>query len=117
MTGGAVYLLHLEPGLPITGSRVARHYLGWTQTDVHERVREHLAGRGSPLVRAALAAGADVTLQRTWVGVDRHFERRLKNRHEAPRLCPRCVAAGATGGRGLLLAGTGEPTGIETGVA
>jgi hypothetical protein len=117
MTGGAVYLLHLEPGLPITGNRVARHYLGWTQTDVDERVRQHLAGHGSPLVRAALAAGADVTLQRTWVGVDRHFERRLKNRHEAPRLCPRCVAAGATAGRGLLLAGTGESTGIETGPA
>jgi hypothetical protein len=105
---GTVYLLHLEPGLAVTGDRVARHYLGWTGADVDERVREHLAGRGSPLVRAALAAGADVSLQRTWLGVDRHFERRLKNRHEAPRLCPRCVTAGITAGRGLLLGGAGE---------
>jgi len=99
---GTVYLLHLEPGLPITGNRVARHYIGWAESDVDGRIAQHLAGRGSPLVAAAFAAGGTVTLERTWAGVDRYFERRLKNRHEAPRLCRRCVAAGRTNGRGLL---------------
>jgi hypothetical protein len=99
---GSVYLLHFEPGLPLTGNRVARHYLGWAERDVDGRVAEHLAGRGSPLVRAVLATGGTVRVARTWAGVDRVFERRLKNRHEAPRLCPLCVAAGHTGGRGLL---------------
>lgn len=99
---GTVYLLHFDPGLPITGARVARHYLGWTEGDVDERVRLHLTGRGSPLVRAAVAAGCTITLARTWPSVDRHFERRLKRRHEAPRLCPQCVNTGATNGRGLL---------------
>ena len=101
---GTVYLLHLEPGLPVTGSRVARHYLGWTAgEDVQQRLDQHLAGRGSPLVAAVIAAGGTATLVRTWPRVDRHFERRLKRRHEAPRLCPHCVAAGHTNGRGPLL--------------
>src|SRR5690349_14648889 len=99
---GIVYLLHLEPGLPVTANRVARHYLGFTHRDVRGRLAQHLQGRGSPLVAAVLAAGGQVTLERTWAGVDRTFERRLKRRHEAPRLCPRCVAAGLTNGRGPL---------------
>lgn len=103
MIAGTVYLLHLEPGLPITGARVARHYVGWTEGDVDDRLAQHCAGRGSPLVRAGLAAGCTVTLERAWPHVDRHFERRLKRRHETPRLCPRCVTAGRTAGRELLL--------------
>jgi hypothetical protein len=99
---GTVYLLHFEHGLPVTGNRFARHYIGFADRDVAARVRHHLEGRGSPLVAAVVAAGQRVTLERTWSGADRHFERRLKNRHEAPRLCPRCVAAGLTNGRGPL---------------
>ena len=99
---GTVYVLHFEPGLPVTGKRIARHYIGWTDGPVDARVEQHLQGRGSPLVAAVVAAGGAVTLERTWTGVDRHFERRLKRRHEASRLCPRCVAAGLTGGRGPL---------------
>jgi predicted GIY-YIG superfamily endonuclease len=98
---GTVYLLHLEPGLPVTANRVARHYLGFTDHDARRRLAEHLQGRGSPLV-AAVAARGRVTLERTWAGVDRTFERRLKHRHEAPRLCPRCLAAGLTNRRGPL---------------
>lgn len=99
---GHVYLLHLEPGLVVTGNRVARHYLGFAERDVDARVAQHLRRQGSPLVAAVIAAGGHVTLERVWVGVDRGFERRLKARHEAPRLCPRCVADGLTAGRGLL---------------
>lgn len=83
MIPGTVYLLHLEPGLPITGARVARHYLGWTEGDIDDRLAQHHAGRGSPLVRAALAAGCCVTLERAWAHVDRHFERRLKRRQRS----------------------------------
>ena len=99
---GAVYLLHLHPGLPITGNRVARHYLGFAEQSVERRLQEHLEGRGSPLVAAAAAHGSRVTIARTWPGRGRTFERQLKRRHEAPRLCPVCVAAGHTNGRGLL---------------
>jgi hypothetical protein len=107
---GNVYLLHLEPGFAITGGRVARRYRGWTESDVDVRVALDLAVSGSPLVRAAGAAGYKVPVGRTWPSVDRHFERRLKNRHEAPRMCQRCVAAGATGGGRGLLAPAGAPT-------
>ncbi len=106
-TGGGVYLLHFEPGLPVTGNRVARHYLGWA-VDVDARVAQHLSGHGSPLVAAAVRAGASVSLARTWIDADRSFERRLKNRHEAPRLCPLCVRCGHTHGRGLLTPTTDE---------
>ena len=99
---GSVYLLHLEPGRRVTGNRVARHYLGFAERDVDARIAQHLRRQGSPLVAAVLAAGGSVTLERTWTDVDRAFERRLKRRHETPRLCPRCTRAGLTGGRGPL---------------
>jgi hypothetical protein len=81
-----LYLLHFDPPYQHAG-----HYLGFA-LDVERRVAEHLAAgaKASPLVRAALAAGAAVTVARTWPGGDRTLERRLKNRHEGPRLCPTC---------------------------
>lgn len=90
---GTVYLLCFgEVGLHITGNRYARHYLGWTEGDVDDRLAVHLSGQGSPLVRAVVAAGIEVELARTWTEADRHFERQLKKRREAPRLCPVCCA-------------------------
>ena len=97
--GGSVYLLHFEPGLPVTGNRVARHYLGFAERDIDARIAQHLRRQGSPLVAAVIAAGGSVTLERVWTGVDRGFERRLKRRHETPRLCPRCTRDGRTAGR------------------
>lgn len=91
---GSVYLLCIEaPGLHVTGNRYARHYIGWTSGDVHDRVRVHLDGSGSPLIRAAVERGLAVELVRVWNPADRHFERKLKRRREAPRLCPTCAAA------------------------
>ena len=105
---GAVYLLHLDPGLPITGNRVARHYLGCAEQSVQRRLQEHLEGHGSPLVAVAAAHGNRVTIVRTWPGRGRTFERQLKRLHEAPRLYPVRVAASDTNGRGLL-----APTPLE----
>ncbi|MCC6170046.1 MAG: endonuclease [Caldilineaceae bacterium] len=79
-----LYLLHFEPPL-----RHARHYLGYT-ADSRRRLQQHLSGHGSPLVRAALAAGCTVTLVRTWPNGTRTLERKLKNRKHGPRLCPIC---------------------------
>lgn len=84
-TLGTVYLLHFDPPL-----QHAKHYLGWTERPVIHRVQEHLDGKGSPLVKAVVAAGGHVEIARTWPGVDRHFERRIKNGKNVPRLCPRC---------------------------
>lgn len=81
-----VYLLHLDPPL-----HHARHYLGWS-TDIPKRVDSHLAGKGSPLVRAALKQGSVITLARTWLGLTRNDERRMKDGKNVPRLCPLCSA-------------------------
>jgi hypothetical protein len=86
----------------VTGNRVARHYLGFAERDIDARIAQHLRRQGSPLVAAVIAAGGSVTLERVWTGVDRGFERRLKRRHETPRLCPRCARDGRTDGRGPL---------------
>jgi predicted GIY-YIG superfamily endonuclease len=83
---GVVYLLHLEPAY-----RHARHYLGWTAGDVDARLATHLRGDGSPLIRAAVAAGVDVQLAATYPG-SRQLERRLKRWHKTSQFCPTCRA-------------------------
>lgn len=81
---GTAYLLHLVPAY-----RHARHYLGWT-TDLLARVAEHQTGRGARLVEVAANAGSTFELARTWPGVTRSEERRLKNLGGAARVCPLC---------------------------
>lgn len=82
---GTVYVLHLEPAY-----RHAGHHVGWTaDEDVDARVRAHLAGRGSPLIRAALAAGCNIELAGTMRG-SRALERRLKRWHKTRQFCPTC---------------------------
>jgi predicted GIY-YIG superfamily endonuclease len=82
-----IYLLHFSAPY-----HHARHYLG-TSTDVGERLAEHLSGRGSPLVGAALRAGIEVTLVRVWPSGGRPRERKLKRSKNVPRLCPICRGA------------------------
>jgi predicted GIY-YIG superfamily endonuclease len=83
---GVVYLIHLSRAY-----RHARHYLGWTQNLEH-RLAEHRAGRGSPLLAAAVADGIELELAATWPG-DRHAERRKHEMKNSPaRLCPICKA-------------------------
>lgn len=95
-----IYLLHFEPAYtaPIGATdrvKRAQHYLGSTDRDPQERLAEHVAGQGSPLVRAAVLAGCDVQLAATWPG-GRVEERRIKRAHNHARRCPICrEAAGA----------------------
>lgn len=70
----------------------AQHYLGWGRGDAAHRIAQHIAGRGSKLTRAVVAAGISLALVRTWEG-DRKLERKLKNRKNARGLCPRCKPA------------------------
>jgi hypothetical protein len=83
---GTVYLLHFDRSY-----RHARHYIGFTQ-NLEQRLEEHRAGRGSPLIAAAIADGIDFQLAAIWDG-DRHDERRLHGqKNSRARLCPICVA-------------------------
>jgi hypothetical protein len=90
---GTLYLLCFAPGLHVTGARFAKHYLGYVHggpENVDSRLAYHLAGRGSPLVKAAVDAGLEVELVRTWAPSDRDTERRLKRQKRATSLCPAC---------------------------
>lgn len=87
---GICYLLHIDPPF-----KHAKHYLGYTEQDDTglKRLEMHKSGRGSPLIKAAVAAGHDIKLVRTWRDATRTFERQLKNNgHVGPRLCPVCRA-------------------------
>lgn len=80
---GTIYLLHFSQPY-----KHARHYIGFT-TDLPKRIHQHLTGHGARLMEVVTAAGIGWTLARTWNGT-RTFERQLKDRHNAPRLCPIC---------------------------
>jgi hypothetical protein len=83
-TTGTVYLIHFARPLAH-----ARHYLGWTAISLAERIEQHRAGRGARLLQVITAAGIPFEVVRTWPG-GRPLERRLKDGHQAPRLCPLC---------------------------
>ena len=81
---GVIYLLHFQRSY-----HHARHYLGYTD-DLEARLASHRAGRGSPLVAAAVGDGIEFELAATWPG-DRTEERRLHRYCNSPRrLCPIC---------------------------
>ena len=86
-----VYLLHFTSpiGNPKSRHGQAQHYIGSTD-DLDQRLERHRQGRsGSGIVRAFHQAGIEFELARIWEG-DRGLERKIKNRKEAPRLCPIC---------------------------
>ena len=78
-----VYLIHFSKAY-----KHARHYLGSAE-DVNERLDLHRKGQGARLTQIAADAGITFEIVRTWNG-SRKEERKLKNRHNAPKLCPVC---------------------------
>jgi predicted GIY-YIG superfamily endonuclease len=86
MDEGTVYLLHLDP--PV---KHARHYTGWT-SNLEERLEAHRSGRGARLMEVVKEAGGTFRVARTWPG-SRDLERAIKDRKEAPKLCPECTAS------------------------
>lgn len=85
-----LYLLHFDPRYGHAG-----HYLGYAK-DITRRVEEHTScnGKSSPLVRAALGDGCEVSLVRIWPRGTRKLERRLKNQGGLSRHCPVCRDTG-----------------------
>lgn len=87
---GVVYLLHFS-----TPYKHAAHYLGFS-TDLVGRLAEHAAGQGARLTQVVKQAGIGWSLTRVWPNATRFDERRLKNKHASPRLCPACGATPPT---------------------
>jgi predicted GIY-YIG superfamily endonuclease len=82
-TQGTVYLICFNRAY-----KHARHYLGYSE-NLDKRITDHLCGMGARLMEVVTQAGIEWKVSRTWPGT-RSLERRLKNRHDAPRLCPIC---------------------------
>ena len=83
-----VYLVHFaEP------YKHSRHYIGST-CDLPARLQEHRAGTGARLLAVVNEAGIAWEVVRQWKGT-RKDERKLKNRHNARRLCPVCAGDNA----------------------
>lgn len=82
---GTVYLLHFDRKI----SGHAGHYIGFS-TKLEKRLEAHENGSGARLVEVATERGIRFELVRTWRRATRTFERQLKNRKNAARLCPIC---------------------------
>lgn len=87
---GTVYLIHFDRPLgDLDNPRgQAHHYLGYTQ-DLDARLERHRSGNGARLMEVVSEAGIGWKLVRTWRG-GRELERKLKDSHNSPRLCPIC---------------------------
>ena len=83
-TKSNVYLIHFETNL-----KHARHYIGATD-DVEARLKRHRKGAGANILRVCNDKGISYKVVRVWEDKPIGFERRLKNRKEAPALCPIC---------------------------
>jgi predicted GIY-YIG superfamily endonuclease len=81
---GIVYLLHFS-----RPHHHARHYMGWTE-NLPARLKRHRAGNGARLIEVIIQNGNSFDLARIWTNADRAQERRLKNGHNSPLLCPIC---------------------------
>jgi len=86
---GFIYLLHLDR--PLSEKHAARHYLGYS-TYLPARMEAHRTGTGAHFMQVARERGISWSIARIWPG-DRIFERTLKRRQMAPRMCPICRAA------------------------
>ena len=79
-----VYLVHFGRKL-----KHAQHYIGYTN-NLLSRIRRHVRGDGSKLFKAFIDNKISFIVVRVWLGVDRKFERKLKNRKNTPKFCPIC---------------------------
>ena len=84
---GYIYLLHFDE--PISERHTTQHYLGWAE-QLGPRIDLHLKGRGAVLTAVARERGIGFRVVRVWRG-SRCDERWLKDRKNAPRLCPCCA--------------------------
>jgi predicted GIY-YIG superfamily endonuclease len=81
-----VYLIHFDQPL-----KHARHYLGFVESDLQQRIDKHKAGTGAKILRAANIAGINWNVVKVWEDGDRNFERSLKNKKKTRCICPVCL--------------------------
>lgn len=79
-----VYLIHFD-----TPYKQAKHYIGFAN-NLNARLEHHANGTGARLMQVIKQNNISWRLARTWDEGDKALERRIKNRKEAPTLCPIC---------------------------
>jgi putative endonuclease len=86
------YLLHFDQPIGnLANPRAqAQHYMGYA-TRLDRRPLQHLTGRGAKITQVLHRRGIGFVIARTWPD-SRSFERRLKSRKHARKLCPICRA-------------------------
>lgn len=86
-----VYLIHFDKpiGNPDNRRGQAQHYIGFAKR-LKARIAEHRAGNGSRIMQVVNEQGIGWRVVRTWSHGTRGMERKLKNQHNAWRLCPVC---------------------------
>jgi predicted GIY-YIG superfamily endonuclease len=82
----AVYLLHFEE--PVYGT--SRHYIGFTN-NLEQRIKQHRYGHAARLTSLARKRGISWEVARVWEDGDKVFERQLKKKSSANKLCPICT--------------------------
>lgn len=89
---GLVYLIHFDVGYPRDTRAHVQHYCGWSKSRAMLKLRllNHFKGHGSRLMGAVSAKGIGWQVVRIWWNKDRHFERKLKKRHQLSVFCPIC---------------------------
>lgn len=81
-----VYLLHFNKPY-----KHALHYIGFCEEGgLEKRMKMHMRGNGSRLIRVITKAGIGFSVSRVWENADRNFERKLKNNSHSKKLCPIC---------------------------
>lgn len=88
---GRVYLIHFDQpiGNPGNPHGQAQHYLGYASKSLKSRIERHRSGNGARILQVISQLGIDWKVVRTWSG-NKALERKLKNYHNAPKLCPVC---------------------------
>lgn len=81
-----VYLLHFDQPY-----KHARHYIGYAK-DIDARIELHRQGQAARLTQVLKQNGITFIVARIWKNETRGFERILKNRGGAARICPICRA-------------------------
>lgn len=81
---GTVYLIHFDKPY-----KHAKHYRGFCEGEVEDRLSTHVNGNGARLLRVLNEAGIGYSVVRIWTGTTRQFERALKKK-STHSICPIC---------------------------
>jgi predicted GIY-YIG superfamily endonuclease len=82
---GTVYLICFSKKLSH-----AKHYIGWTEKPLEERIADHKSGKGAKILAHLAKVGIPFKVVKTWENETGHFEQKLKRQKNSRHHCPNC---------------------------